>query len=187
VNIISKGEAAGAIVISVILAFAISYLVIPILPSFYAPKSSIQLSTVKANSTASIDTNTNTLTPIPGMSLVMTTTHDSRLVATFTSPGDITILPSTSGRIQWIMCLVIAGIGRQNTTIGYQTQAATANYMQLYESIYLRYETGIVSAGTYNATVFWYSHSAATQTCFLDLADPTFNYTRTLTLESLYS
>jgi hypothetical protein len=185
VNIISKGQVAGAVVIAVILSFALSYLVVPALPSIYPPTSTTQIKTVKANSTVQIDTNTNTLTPIPGMSLVITTNHDGRLIATFSSPADITLVPSASGRIQFIICLVIAGVGRQNTTIGYYTGAATTDYLQLYESLYLRYETGIVPAATYNATVYWYSHSVASQTCFLDLADPSFNYTRTLTLESL--
>jgi hypothetical protein len=180
----AKGGIAAAFIGAVLVSFALGYFVIPLLEP--APSGVIrQVQSVEANSLASIDSTTATWQTVPGMSLVITTSHPSRLRATFSTPTDITIPTSTSGRVMWNLTLAISGVGSRNGSIGYLTQAVLSDYMQLYESFSIIYLTASVPAGSYSVTVSWVSHSLATQTCNLYLSTPTFNYTRSLVVEEL--
>ncbi len=184
VKIMAKGGIAAAFVGAVLVSFALGLFVIPLLEP--APAGiTRQIQSVESNSSAYIDSNTVTWQSIPDMSLVITTTHPSRLRATFSSPADITLPTSMSGRAEWYILLSISGVGSRNASIGYLSQAALSDYIQLYESFSMDYLTASVPAGSYSVTVSWVSHSLATQVCYLELSDTTFNFTRSLIVEEL--
>lgn len=182
----SNGGIVAAFVGAILVSFALGYFVLPLLVSTPTPSGVIrQVQSVQSNTEAYIYSNTYNWSNVPDMSLIVTTSHSSRLQTTFTSPVDITLLPSSSGRAMWNFSIVIAGVGNRNGTIGYLSQASLSDYVQLYETFTLQFTTTTIPAGSYNVTVYWASHSQISQVCFMQLSSATFNYTRSLTVEEL--
>jgi hypothetical protein len=182
----SNGGIIAAFVGAILVSFALGYFVLPLLVSTPTPSGVIrQVQSVQSNTQAYIYSSDSSWRNIPNMSLIIKTTHSSRLHATFSSPVDITLPPSASGRAMWNFSLVIAGIGSRNGTVGYMSQAAVADYVQLYETFSLEFITTTIPAGSYNVTAYWAADSVVTQVCSIQLSTVTFNYTRSLTVEEL--
>ncbi len=181
----SKGAVAaffGAVVVS----FALGYFVFPLVPG--APGYAIrQVKYVESSSFARIfdSQNTNNL-PIPDMSLIITKGSGSRLHVTFSTSADLWMQTGYSGRLEFNISVVIANVGFRMRAIGCLQPTAVASDFQLYESFVVDYMTESLVSGTYNITAYWISSSGTSGNVgFMDLSDPTFNYTRSLFVEEV--
>ena len=84
--------------------------------------------------------------------------NNSRILAQFSAPFLLSLDSSFTVKSNYEVALVIEGIVNSSVPIiYYDDSASTGNYRQLSFFPTLTFETGVLSAGTYNCTVQWKS------------------------------
>lgn len=157
------------------------------MPIFLPGMQSILLQSkyIETSSTASIGDTQTTYQKIPDTELIITTQGNSRLLATFTGEGSLTVDGSLVGAVNFYVAIVIEGVSNRTMRIHFYDGIGYGAIREFAISLYNTYQTSYLPAGTYTVSVYWKSGADVTGTNSLNLSSLVGNRTRGLLVQEL--
>ncbi|MFX0175288.1 MAG: hypothetical protein ACFE85_03545 [Candidatus Hodarchaeota archaeon] len=178
----------GSIIGSIVGSVAVmTLLTMFVMPMFLPGMQSIVLQSiyVETSSQASIPDDLVIYQPVPDMEINITIKQNSRILATFSAEGSMTIDGSLVGSVNYYIAIVIEGIGNHTQRVHFYDGDGDTGIREFAVNLFDIYQTNILPAGTYSVTIYWKCGAPATGSNTLNLSTPAGNRTRGLLVQEL--
>lgn len=178
----------GSIIGSIVGSVAImTLLTIFVIPMFLPGMQSIVLQSiyVETSSSASIPDTQVTYQKIPDTEINITIKQNSKILATFSAEGSMTIDGTLNGAVNFYVALVIEGISNRTQRIHFYDGTGYGATREFAVNLGTTYQTIDLPAGTYTVTVYWKSDADATGSNSLNLSTFAGNRTRGLLVQEI--
>jgi hypothetical protein len=136
---------------------------------------------------AQIYDNELTYSMMPNTTWLITTQGSSSLNILFTATGNMYLNGAWREKSEYLIDLVVGGFVNRDILLAfYDFGPVVGDYRYVSFDITINLDTGVLTAGTYNISVYWRSTEDAVGSNYLRIYSPANDYERSLLIQEIY-